>query len=241
MELFVSQSAMSTFRNCPYAWYCYYHRKSPMFFNQDILDIGNYVHDAIDIYYTNHFSGDRTKEQILAKTYSILKENWDVTLPPEALKKAYTCLENFSDWEHKNLMKGIENPITEVDVYADGFHGIIDYFDIMSETAIDWKTNKYPVLSYTYKMQAIIYKNLISAKFNINIKYFKFFFLYPNSWRVVKFDDPKIKEVEKDVNMLYEEMTKCFNKGYFPKQPRTPSQCKNCIYKFYCKVIGDEN
>ena len=236
-EIHISQSAMSRFRDCPYAWYCYINRKEPMFFNQEVLDIGRYVHDAIDRYYTNHYSNDRTKEQILFKLYDILKEIWDLTLPPEGLKKAYTCLEHFSEWEYKNISKGIENPITEADIYGDGFHGIIDYFDVMSENAIDWKTNTFPVLSYGYKMQSVIYKKLISHEFNVDIKYFNFFFLMPNTWRVVKYDNPKIKSVEKDVNTLYQEMMKCYNEGYFPKKPRTPSLCKNCVYKFYCKVM----
>ena len=231
---------MGTFRNCPYAWYCYLNRKDPMFFNHDVLDIGSYVHNAIDRYYKNHFSNERTKEQILIKVYDILKEIWDLTLPPDGLKKAYNCLENFSDWEYQNIIHGIESPITEIDVYADGFQGIIDYFNVMTETAIDWKTNTYPVLSHGYKMQSIIYKKLIQSKFNIDIKYFRIFFLYPNSWRIVKYEDPKIKEVEKEVNAIQEKMVNCYKSGNFPKEPKTPKQCKNCLYKFYCKVLDND-
>jgi len=235
----ISQSAISLYRGCPYAYKLHYvDRVESMFFNYDILDVGRYVHDAIDRYYKNYYLSSGTPEDVLEKSYQALKEVWDVTLPPEMFKKAYDCLKNHSEWESKNINNGIGvKPLTEVKIDGGGFFGIVDYISLQDKKLIDWKTNKFPTLSYVYRMQAHVYKTLFESEFGEKLTHFFFYFLYTNAWRCVKFDDEKQREVGKEVDRLLEGIHEC----KFPKEPRTGSGCKSCNYRFYCKIsLGEE-
>jgi len=198
------------------------------------LDIGKYVHDAIEKYYKNNFLINGNANDILIKTYANLKKIWDITLPPEALAKAYQCLTHHAEWEYSNRTNGMSHrPIAELEHDGAGYYGFIDYIDLDNEKVIDWKTNTWPVLSYEYRMQAHVYRELYEDKFGKKLSHLYFFFLHPNEWRTVAFDKEKQIEVGKDVENLRE---KILNKEY-PKEPRTKSECKNCLYKFYCKVL----
>ena len=198
-----------------------------------MLDIGKYVHDAIEKYYKNNYYTKCESNDILCKTYENLKSIWDITLPVEGFKKAYDCLINHANWEYGNTNDGLSHkPLVEVEMNGNGFYGFIDYIDLDNQKVIDWKTNTYPTLSYEYRMQAYVYKKLYEAKFGNKLSHLHFFFLYPNEWRMVAFDKEKQIEVGKDVEKMMEQILNC----EFPKEPRISSQCKNCLYKFYCKV-----
>ena len=232
----LSQSGLNAFRNCPFSYKCYRERKQGMFWDFDILDIGKHVHHGIEKYYKNHFDPDGKKDYILYYSYERFKEVWDFTFPPEYLTKAYNCLENHAIWEADRLKKEIGNcPLVEVETTQNGFHGIIDYVDLAKDKVIDWKTNSYAVLSHEYRIQASIYKILYDAKFDKELTHFYFFFLYPNEWRTVKYDSEKQNKVKEEVMKLKDAVEKCYDDGEFPKEPRTESMCKNCIYKWYCR------
>jgi len=232
----ISQSALNTFRDCPFAYKCYRERKDAVFFNQDVLDIGNYVHKAIDRYYKNHYLLEGTTEDILNISYNHLKEIWDTSFTAEHLKKAYTSLHNHALWESKNINEGITSkPLTEVKIDGEGFYGIIDYIDLNLNKTIDWKTGSYPSLSYNYRVQAEIYKILFESKFNQNLKKFYFFFLPVDKWRVVDYSSEKQISVRRDIMELKEKIDKAIENDEYLKQPRTENMCKNCQYKLYCK------
>lgn len=238
----ISQSAMSLYRKCPYAYKIrYIDGKKPIFYAPEILDIGRYVHDAIDRYYVNHFLMEGTAKDILEKSYSHLREIWDITLPPEDLKKAYTCLQNHALWEAKNIESGIETkPLSELKINGEGFFGIIDYVDTIQKKVIDWKTGRKPYLSYEYRMQAYVYKTLYQSQFEENLKHFSFFFLFPGEWRTVSFDTEKQIQIGNDVEKLKNDILDSIQNEEFAKQPRTEKGCKYCEYKLYCKIIGGE-
>ena len=238
----ISQSAMSIYRNCPYAYKIrYIDGHKPIFFAPQILDIGKYVHDAIDRYYKNHFLTEGTADDVLAKSYGHLREIWDTTLQPEDLKKGYICLQNHALWEANNINNGIRTqPLSEVQINSEGYFGIIDYIDVPNKKVIDWKTGRKPYLSYIYRMQAHVYKVLYESKFGEKLSYFDFFFLYANDWRRVKYDSDKQIKVGEEVERLKNEILNSIQNQEFAKQPRTDSMCKNCEYKLYCKIIGGE-
>lgn len=231
----LSQSGISVYRYCPYAYKLHYiDLKQPIHFNPAVMDVGKYVHDVIDRYYQNYYLSEGTANDVLIKTYDILKNIWDITLPPEQFKKAYDCLINHSQWEEKNINGSIgTKPLTEVKIDSGDYFGLIDYVDLNNLKLIDYKTSTHPVLSYEYRMQAHIYRELFESKFNKTISHFYFFFLYPNEWRTVKYDSDKQRKVGKDVENFKELILNC----EFPKEPRTKSSCNNCEYKLYCKVI----
>jgi len=232
----ISQSALTTFRGCPFAYKCYRERKDAVFFNQDVLDVGNYVHQAIDRYYKNHYLTEGTAEDILGISYSHLKEIWDKSFTAEHLKKAFLSLQNHAVWESKNINGGIASkPLTEVKIGEQGFYGIIDYIDLNLNKAIDWKTGSYPSLSYNYRIQAEIYKILFENKFNQKLEKFYFFFLPVNEWRVVKYNSEKQLAVRDEVNLLKDKIDKAIENGEYLKEPRTEKMCRNCQYKLYCK------
>jgi len=235
----LSQSALNTFRDCPKAYEFYRTKKQGMFWDFDVLDIGKYVHKALEDYYKKSFLVKGDKDDVLLESYYWLKKIWDIKFPPEHLKKAYTCLENHAKWEEKNINNGISTkPLVEVETTQNGYHGIIDYVDLPNDKVIDWKTNKWATLSYDYRMQAAIYKELYDGKFNRKLTHFYFFFLYPNEWRTVKYDTEKQKKVKEEVEKLKKEAQECYDNGEFPKEPRTNKMCENCLYKYYCLVQG---
>ena len=242
MQRGISQTGISIFRNCPYAYKLkYIDRCDAMFYNHDVLDIGGTVHDVIDRYYKNHYISDGTSDDILEKTYGHLREVWDTTLPADDLKKAFTCLQNHANWEEKNIQRNIgTKPLTEVKINARGYFGIIDYIDIPTQRVIDWKTGRKAYLSYEYRMQAYVYKELYEEQFKEKLKHFYFFFLFPDEWRKVKFDDIKQRKVGEDVENLRNAILDSIQNEEFAKEPRTDKGCRSCDYRFYCKFGGGE-
>lgn len=236
----ISQSALTVFRDCPFAYKCYREKKDAIFFDRDVLDVGSYVHDALDGYYKNSYLMEGTADDILYLSYGHLKKIWDTTFSIEHLQKAYLSLQKHSLWEAGNISKGITSkPLTEVKIGEQGFYGIIDYIDLNLQKAIDWKTGRYPNLSYNYRIQAQVYKILYDSKFNQNLDKFYFFFLPADGWRVVKYDNEKQKKVAEEVVVLKEKVDEAIKIGEYEKQPRTEKMCRNCGYRLYCKVGGE--
>ena len=240
LERGISQSGLSLFRYCPYAYKLKYIDKCErMFFDHSILDVGSYVHDSIDKYYKLHFLMDVQKNDILLETYDILKSIWDTSLLPEQLSQAYTCLENHAEWEYNNLQRGIRvKPLTEQKISYDGYYGILDYIDLPSKKFIDWKTGKRAYLSYDYRMQAYIYKILSEGMFNVKLNSFYFFFLYPKQWRKVSYNDEKQIKVAEETEKLKVDLIDSLERNEFEKCPRTDNGCKNCSLAYYCQIRG---
>jgi len=231
----ISQSQINLFRHCPYAYALRYKfKKEAIMFDPSIVEVGSRVHDTIDKYYRTAYSPDFTQEQILAQSYNILRTDWDHMLPAEFLKKAYTCLEHFAEFEIKNINKGLlTKPLTEVKIKANGLYGIVDYLRLENQKVIDFKTNSRAGVGYANKMQAVMYKLLVKREFDIDIKYFNLFFLYPNEYRTLKFDG-KYENIKKDLFKYVGEIREAWKKNQFPKKPRTKSGCNWCSFKYYC-------
>jgi len=231
----ISQSQINLYRQCPYAYKLrYIKKKEPIMFDPSIVEVGSRVHDAIDKYYRTSYSTEVDEEGILAKSYEILTNDWDHTLPADFLKKAYVCLQHFAEFEVNNLNKGLlMKPLTELRIKADGLYGIIDYYHPETNKVIDFKTNTKAGVGYANKMQAYMYKLLIKHKFNIDINYFTLQFLFPGEIRVVKFDN-KMDKIKKDLIMNVEKIKESWRRDLFPKDPRTKSTCNGCSYRFYC-------
>lgn len=238
----ISQSSMNLYMSCPYAWHLkYIEKKEPMFWDPSVLDVGSIVHGVIDLYYKMHFMCKGTDNDILVEVYNILKKKWDTTLTAEQFKKAYVCLENFSKWEHKNLLSGMRTkPSTEIKVDESGFFGILDYVDLVSEDVIDWKTNTYPTMMYEYKFQAAIYTTLYEKKFKRKLRVFKFYYLYPNIIRRIYCDTPEMREFTKEAEIIRNNIIKSKEENDFPKQPKTRDKCRTCLYKYYC-MMSEKN
>jgi len=242
MRRSLSQSAIGIYRSCPYAYKLHYvDRKQSVFWDPSILDVGSIAHDVLDIYYKNYYLMSGTPNDILVKTYNVLKEKWDMSYSVEQFKKIYECLQNHATWESGNITNKIGvKPLTEIKIESDGFFGIIDYVDLVNRRVIDWKTGKWPTLSYTYRMQAHVYKKLFEGKFGEELTHFYFYFLHSGEFRTVKYDMPKQKEVGEAVETLKNSINDSLMSNDFPKKPRTKNGCKYCSYKLYCK-FGDKN
>jgi CRISPR/Cas system-associated exonuclease Cas4 (RecB family) len=240
MSIDISQSAISVYRECPYAYKLHYiDRFEAIFWNHDILDIGNIVHETIDEYYKYHYITSGDANDILSRTYEIFKEKWISSFSIDDFKKAYTCLQNHAAFEANNLSVGINTkPITEADIRKKGYHGIIDYVNLNDGIAIDWKTNVHGTISHIYRMQAYIYKTLFEEAFNEKLKCFYFYFLYPNEIKEINFNSPKQKEIAKYTEDIKNEILKSITEEKFDKQPRIDSGCKSCNYRLYCKFGG---
>lgn len=237
MRRSLSQSAMGIYRSCPYAYKLHYiDRCQSIFFDPSILSVGSIAHDILDIYYKNYYLMKGTPNDILAKTYPMLEDKWDMSYSIEQFKKIYECLKNHAEWESKNITNNIGiKPLTEIAIEHDGLFGIIDYVDLANKKVIDWKTGKWPTISYTYRMQAHVYKKLFESKFNEELTHFSFFFLHSGEFRTIKYDTPKQKEVGEEVEMLKNTINENLLSGDFLKKPRTKNGCRYCNYKLYCK------
>lgn len=232
----ISQSQINLYRNCPHAYELHYRcGYEAMMYDPAILYVGRSVHEAIDNYYKHCYTKTNDKSHILALTYRQLRDNWDTTMPVEFLKKAYTCLQNFAEFEAQNNHDLTTKPLTEVKLYADNFMGIIDVVDLVHQRCIDWKTNARASLGYNYKLQAMLYKYLIKHQFDIDLKQFDFVFLAPNEIRTVRFNNPKLKDIAQDIYAYKEAILKSWQTGEFPKQPKTANTCKYCAYRYYCE------
>ena len=229
----ISQSQINLYRSCPHAYeLSYRYNCEPMMFDPSILYVGRAVHDAIDKYYKHSHTQSTDKALITSLTYKQLRNEWDTTLPVDYLKKAYQCIQNFAEFESNN--NSSSNPMTEIKVVSNGLLGIIDYVDLENEQFIDWKTNARASLGYDYKLQAVMYRLLIKEEFDVDIKKFRFQFLFPNEFREAKFSNSKIMDIEKDLFAFVEQIKESWQTLNFPKKPRLPSTCKYCSYRYYC-------
>jgi len=231
----ISQSQINLFRSCPYAYALrYYFRREGIWWDPSVVEVGKRVHDAIDSFYKHHYTIYRNSGDILKEVYRILRHDWDTTLSAEYLKKAYTCLTNFAEFEMNNINRGIQTkPLTEVHIHANGLYGIIDYVNLVNRKIIDWKTNTNAGISYENRMQAVMYRTLIREKFNFEIPYFTFQYLFPNEVRIVKFDK-KTEEVEKEMYEFIDKIKRAWKEKDFPQEPRTPRTCNGCQFHYYC-------
>lgn len=234
----ISQSQINLYKSCPYAYALkYQYGNEPMFYDPTIMYVGKMVHDAADYYYKHCYTKDNDKALILSLTYRHLRDNWDTTLPVEYLKKAYQCLINFAEFEFNNNHDLATKPITEIKIYAGDIMGIIDYIDLNNQLAIDFKTNARATLSRSYKMQAVMYKKLIKDKFDIELKKFRFQFLFVDEYRDAVFSKPIYKEIEQDLIACKEQIKESWRTLNFPKAPKTKSTCRWCNYRYYCKEM----
>jgi len=202
-----------------------------------VLDVGKYAHKAIEKYYRHHYdpSAIESYEDILAYSYDELRNIWDITLKPEQLKKSYVCLENHAKWEYENIKHDICTlPDTEVEVLADGFYGFIDYVYLPKKLVIDWKTNTRAYVSYDYRIQAAVYQILFEKHYKMDLSHLKFFFLYPNEWRTIRFDMDKQMKAHEEAIRVKDEILSAREDMNFPKRPRTPKKCNNCEFRNYC-------
>jgi len=234
----ISQSQINLYRSCPYAYALrYLYKKEGIWWDPSIVEVGRRVHDAVDAYYKHHYVIWKNSREILKKVYEILRAEWDTKLPAEYLRKAYTCLSHFADFEMNNINKGIlTKPLTEVHIHADGLYGIVDYLDLNQRKIIDWKTNTRAGISYANRLQAVMYRKLIRDKFKFEIPYFIFQFLYVDEVRIVKFDK-KTEQVEKEMYEYIEKIKEAWKTKTFPQEPRTPSGCNACQFHYYCGGI----
>lgn len=244
-EMLISQTALNRFIDCPYQYkLSYVNGKEGIYYNQDALDIGKHTHKAIELMYKRHYTIDMLNpETILYYSYDNLKNIWDTTLSTEAYKKAYLCLYNHSQWQATYPL-GID-PIVEPHIIEESdddykWHGYIDFIDKPKLKVIDWKTNTKAVLSKQYRYQAEVYRALFKSKYGIDLPYFYFYFLYPNEWRTVSFEKESQKKVAVEMKKEKARFINAIEDSDFPKQPRTKNMCKNCAYRFYCKVLEIE-
>jgi len=208
-----------------------------MFRDHSILDLGSLVHDAIDSYYKHSYISDGTANDILTETYDILKRNWDMSLLPEQLKKAYICLQSHAIFEYDQIKYGnAVKPLTELKIDKNGFFGYIDYANPQKKLIMDYKTGNHPYLYHNYKAQAYVYKRLYDGKYGGELTHFTFFFLYPNELRTLRYDSPKMLGIAKDVEELKDKVIHATETNDFPKEPRTKQICKNCLFRYYCKI-----
>ena len=228
----LSQSGITKYRDCPYAFYLHYKCNcEPMFYDTEAMDVGGIGHKSIEFYYKNHFSTDTNPEEILYYTYDKMKSLWDTSFSIENYQKIYRCLENHAIWEYQNISNGQTNkPIIEKKMNHCGYFGIADYIYLPKRKVIDFKTNKYASVSYNYRMQAYVYKVLFENEFDTKLKDYYLYFLYPNEWRKISYE----KENQKKVGLETEILKNKILNGEFPKKPRYPTMCRNCEYKYYC-------
>jgi len=229
----ISQSQINLYRSCPYAYKLkYVDGLEPMMFTRDFLDIGKYIHDAIEVYYKNLYDTDTNPESIYKSTYSVLRENWDHTLLPEYLKKANICLQNFGLLEYENMQENKTEPESEGNYTYDDFRAKLDYFRRIPLLIGDFKSSTKPIVYYDYKIQAAVYLYVMRHKLDLDIDDFYFWYLYPNIVKKVKWDD--LQKVLEDAKKYRDEIKDAFDSMEFKKKPRTKSTCKYCDYKYYC-------
>ena len=235
----VSQSQIGIYRDCPYAYYLRYVKGyEPMMFTTEHLDVGKYIHDAIDIYYKNlYVNNGVTPNDIFKNVYSVLRGLWDITLPAEYLKKAYVCLQNFAIWDFQNIQEKGTDPITEKNYTYDRFRAKVDYFREKPLVLGDFKSGTNATVNYMYKIQAAIYLYVLRNNLQIEINEFTDWFLYPNEEKKVKWAD--LTEILETAKQYRDDIVQAFKTNEFPKQPRTKSTCRYCDYRYYCGGLNE--
>ena len=230
----ISQSQILLYQHCPYAYKLRYIDKAvPIHFDPTIFEVGRRVHEAIDYYYKNHFSTDRTRDEILAISYGYLRKNWDRSLPPEYLRKSFTALYNFATFEsNKNIFGYRQKPLTEVVLHCENMFGVVDYLDLNTKEVLDFKTSSNPSVSKQNKIQATVYKLLIEHNFHFTPKTFTFFYLLPNVQKHVNLSS--ISNIETEVKNTINSIIESWETNRFEKKPKTKNACKSCEYRMYC-------
>jgi len=235
----ISATQLQIYDDCPYKYYLSYIKSlDAMMYDITVFDVGTQVHDAIDEYYRKYFNPKASKEFILYEVYGILKKNWDNFLAPEKLKYAYDCIVNFSDFEFNRLQKDTYKPLTELKIGADGYYGIVDFFNPANKKAIDWKTGKNAYLSRSYRIQSVVYKILLDKEFKTDLEVFNFRFLRQNVPIKVDLKSKKMEEIFDFVSEGKNNIIKSRKNGEWEKNPRTNKMCRWCDFRFYCKRLG---
>jgi len=232
----ISQSQIVLYRDCPYAYALHYkYEKEAILYDPTIMAVGKIVHETIERYYNQMYEKGTTEEDVLAKTYFILRRMWDTTLPSNLLNKAYTCLSNFAKYEIENANNGIdEKPLSELTLETDDMLGIIDVLYQEKKIAGDFKTNIKPSVSQNYKIQATMYKYLLEETMGISVRSFNFIFLYGYENRLITFTEKSYSDLLDIVIGTKNAIIGSWKKDSFKKEPRTEHMCKYCQYNYYC-------
>jgi len=228
----VSQSQINLYRFCPYAYKLHYLDKcEPMNFKPELFEVGSRVHDAINRYYEEFYKPSITLPKLQALLYNILRKDWDYTLPPEFLKKAKQCLDNFSTFEIVEMVRrDYEKPFSEVAVYDKNLFGIIDYYHPRTSRVIDFKTSVSTSITNDYKVQASLYLHLVNSMSNRKVEKFYFYFLPANKLVEVPLDENLVEEVK----IFAQKIQLSLKTHDFPK---VETRCKSCPYRYYCKIL----
>lgn len=217
----ISPTKLKWFGKCPYAFKLKYIEKiEPIYPDPDIFKVGFLVHDTIHEYYGIGPSIENINDIVLTTFY----RKWDYSLPYGKFADAIDYLKHFIDFETLRRKKEDVFPESELEVEANGYYGILDFYMRPRKTIIDFKTGKKPKERKSYDYQAVVYSSLVPTE---NIVYF--YYLGPNEIIGTKITEDLVTEVTELKNAV----VSALNKKEFP----STGTCNYCEFKHCCSKV----
>jgi len=231
MQKRLSPSSMNTFKTCPAQYNYHYIERAPkIYVPRHHMDLGEYVHNAIQDYFDNA----ATKPTKTLEITQRIDSSFDRIIgnkfmgQPSMMKKLKFCLKNFKEFEiyRARKWKTYQPTFIEKDLKDEDFRGIIDFYSEPEETIIDWKTGYKQNLTDNDVIQAEVYRYLLEKQ-GYSVK--RVFFVVLTSGSVLQ------AQLQKDGWILEQQkqIRDSISGKHFPARPNR--YCFNCVYQIACE------
>lgn len=227
----LSPSSINSFQNCPAQWnYRYIEKPNKIYIETPHIDLGTYVHSAIERYFGTAITKPKKDLEITQKIDIAFGEviGDKFRSMPSIQTKLNKVIRNFKEFELRRASKWKTYLPTfiEKDLRNDKFRGIIDFYSEPEATIIDWKTGYKQDITEQDIIQGEVYRNLLTTHdYPVDKVYFASLGL------------GKMLEVPKQRDGFIDEQL--FKTQYAISQdqfPAKPNQwCYNCVYQIQCE------
>ena len=231
MKRKLSPSGMNTYKTCPAQWnYHYIEKPQGIYVPTHHMDLGEFVHSAIEDYFKHSQEKPTKKLEITQRIDSSFEKVIGNKFmgQPEMTRKLRACLKNFKEFEiyRARKWKTYAPTFIEKNLQDDDFRGIVDFYSEPEATIIDWKTGYKQDITEQDIIQGEVYRNLLTTHdYPVDKVYFASIAL------------GKMLEVPKQRDGFIEDQL--FKTKYAISQdqfPARPNQwCYNCSYQIQCE------
>jgi len=237
----LSPNRITTFRNCPKRFQYRLFRLPSLIVDDTAIAFGTMLHSVIERFY-KRIPIKPNPAKILQIANLCLEHEW---LPrfqskQRTAKKAVANFIQFEKWRLTEAKKqkipyktvdeegNLTDPLTEVDVYSDIFHAIVDWYWGANAMMLDWKFGKSDTVYDGYKIQLSIERNVLEYN-DMPVKYagFGFFRKSPMPKRVGTHGISMLKDMRNQLLNAVESM-------HFPR--KKGSLCWYCSDYARCKA-----
>ena len=236
MKRKLSPSGMNTYKTCPAQWnYHYIEKPQGIYVPTHHMDLGEFVHSAIEDYFKHSQEKPTKKLEITQRIDSSFEKVIGNKFmgQPEMTRKLRACLKNFKEFEiyRARKWKTYAPTFIEKNLQDDDFRGIVDFYSEPEATIIDWKTGYKQNLNENDKVQAEVYRYLFEKQ---GYPVDKVYFVVLTTGSVLQ------AQLQKDGWILeqHKQIMSAIEDKNFPAKPN--KFCKSCVYQIACE-FSDAN